>query len=129
MCISFSFLLFFLLFSLLFSLSSTPLIFLHSSSPSLNLFISNFFSSSSHSPTPLLFSPPPLSFPLFFSFTLHLLFPSPSLSLFNPRRFIHHFTRFQAHGDSGALEIKMHRYRIVKRIMAILHDLAGIDER
>jgi hypothetical protein len=24
-------------------------------------------------------------------------------------RFIHHLTRFQAHGESGALEIKMHR--------------------
>jgi hypothetical protein len=24
-------------------------------------------------------------------------------------RFIHHFTRFQAHGDSGSLEMKMHR--------------------
>ena len=29
-------------------------------------------------------------------------------------RFIHHFTRFQAHGESGALEKKMHRDTILR---------------
>ena len=52
---------------------------------------------------------------LFTYFSSAHLFPSLSVSislfLFCPFvRFIHHLTRFQAHGDSGALEIKMHRW-------------------
>ena len=87
---------------------------------------STSFSSLCHTHTssfsPLLFSS---SFPLLLHSFPHCLF-LPLLILY---RFIHHFTRFQAHGDSGALEIKMHRYRNVKRNLAIKVDERLTDNR